>query len=238
MNHTLVLFDIDGTLLLTAGAGRRAILRAVGEEVEAGAAIEQVRFDGKTDPQIVMELLAAAGHPDPREPRLVARLTERYVALLAEELESPAGATTVLPGIVELLDRLEEERGVVLGLLTGNVVPGAGLKLRSGGLRPERFRLGAYGSDSHHRPDLPAIAAERARPWFGRAPSGHAVVIIGDTPADVTCGLGIGARGVGVATGSYRPDELAGAGAFAVFDDLADTERVLETILCPATNSN
>ncbi|MGH7533584.1 MAG: HAD family hydrolase [Gemmatimonadales bacterium] len=238
MNRTLVLFDIDGTLLLTAGAGRRAILRAVGEVVAAGADLDRVRFDGKTDPQIVMELLAAGGHREPAEPALVARLCERYVIFLAEELNSPAGATTVLPGIGPLLDRLEREGSIVLGLLTGNVVPGAGLKLRSGGLRPERFLVGAYGSDSHHRPDLPAIAADRARPWFGHAPSGPSVVIIGDTPADVTCGLGIGARSVAVATGSYTRDQLTTAGAFAVFDDLADTDRVVERILWPATNSN
>lgn len=238
MNRTLVLFDIDGTILLTAGAGRRAILRAVGEVVATGAELDRVRFDGKTDPQIVMELLAAGGHPGSTDPALVARLCERYVTFLAEELASPAGATTVLPGIGPLLDRLEQEPGVVLGLLTGNVVPGAGLKLQSGGISPERFVVGAYGSDSHHRPDLPAIAAERARPWFGHAPSGAAVVIIGDTPADVTCGRSIGARSVAVATGSYGPDQLAAAGAFAVFDDLADTDRVVERILWPATNSN
>lgn len=231
MNRTLVLFDIDGTLLLTAGAGRRAILRAVGEVVDPDADIGRIRFDGKTDPQIVMELLSAGRHPTPREPALVARLCARYVEFLEQELSAPVGATTVLPGVEPLLDRLEREPGVVLGLLTGNVVPGAALKLRSGGLRPERFVVGAYGSDSHRRPDLPAIAAERARPWFGSAPSGPAVVIIGDTPADVTCGRGIGARSVGVATGSYAADQLAAAGASAVFDDLTDTERVLERIL-------
>lgn len=230
MNRTLVLFDIDGTLLLTAGAGRRAILRAVGEVVAPDADIGRIRFDGKTDPQIVMELLSAGRHPTPREPALVARLCERYVEFLEQELAAPVGATTVLPGVGPLLDRLEQEPGVVLGLLTGNVVPGAALKLRSGGLRPERFVVGAYGSDSHRRPDLPAIAAERARPWFGSPPSGSAVVIIGDTPADVTCGRGIGARSVGVATGSYGVDQLAAAGASAVFDDLTDTERVLERI--------
>lgn len=231
MNRTLVLFDIDGTLLLTAGAGRRAILRAVGEVVDPDADIGRIRFDGKTDPQIVMELLSAGRHPTPREPALVARLCDRYVAFLEQELSSPAGGTTVLPGVGPLLDRLEQVPGVVLGLLTGNVVPGAALKLRSGGLQPERFVVGAYGSDSHRRPDLPAIAAERARPWFGHVPSGSAVVIIGDTPADVTCGRGIGARSVGVATGSYGPEQLAAAGASAVFDDLTDTERVLERIL-------
>ena len=85
----------------------------------------------------------------------------------------------------------------MLGLLTGNVAQGAALKLRSGGIAPERFRVGAYGSDAAHRPDLPPIAARRAEPIFGRVPRGAEVVIIGDTPADVACGAGIEARALG-----------------------------------------
>lgn len=238
MKQVLVLFDIDGTLLLTAGAGRRAILRAVADEVDSAAAGARVRFDGKTDPQIVMELLEAGGHPEPREPRRVAALCARYLAFLEEELAATPGATTVLPGVPALLDRLDAERGILVGLLTGNIVHGAALKLRSGGLDPARFRLGAYGSDSHHRPDLPPIAAERARPWFGRVPRGDDVVIIGDTPADVTCGVGIGARAIAVATGSYGTDALDAAGAAATFPDLAETDRVVETILWRTSNSN
>lgn len=238
MKRTLVLFDIDGTILLTAGAGRRAILRAVREVAGGDGALDQVRFDGKTDPQIVRELLAAAEYPGARDDALVRRLCDRYVELLSGELAPPNTGATLLPGVAALLDRLDREPGVVTGLLTGNLVRGAELKLRSGGLPPSRFALGAYGSDSHHRPDLPAIAAERARPWFGAPPAGHAVVIIGDTPADVTCGRGIGARGVGVATGSYDRDDLAAAGAFAVFADLSDTDQVVGTILCPPPSSN
>ena len=226
----LILFDIDGTILLTAGAGRRAILAALAEEVSYTEAFEQVRFDGKTDPQIVVELLAVAGDPDPREPARVAAVCRRYVAHLAAELERPTTRTRVMPGVAPLLDRLERER-VVVGLLTGNLVEGAALKLRSGGIDPERFRVGAYGSDAAHRPALPAIAARRAEPFFGRVPSGHDVVIIGDTPADIHCGQGISARAIGVATGGYSLADLEGCGPYAVFEDLSDTDRVLETIL-------
>ena len=238
MKRVLVLFDIDGTILLTAGAGRRAILRALREVTAAGPEVERIRFDGKTDPQIVMELLAAARHPGAGDAALVSQVCDRYVSLLEEELASAPGRTTLCPGVGPLLDRLEGEDTVLLGLLTGNVTRGAALKLQSGGLDPIRFALGAYGSDSHHRPDLPAIAAERARPWFRDTPMGHAVVIIGDTPADVTCGRGIDARAIGVATGSYGTDALEQAGAFATFPDLTDTDAVVEAILCPATNSN
>lgn len=231
MTRALILFDIDGTLLLTAGAGRRAITAALADRLGAHDAWRQVRFDGKTDPQIVRELLEAAGDAAADDPDTIADVCERYVAHLEEELDRSPGATRVLPGVMPLLDRLEARGDVVLGLLTGNVVRGAGLKLRSGGLDPARFRVGAYGSDSAHRPDLASIAAERAAPIFGRVPQGDTVVIVGDTPADVTCGRAIGARAVAVATGSYSITVLREAGARAAFDDLSDTDAVVDALL-------
>jgi phosphoglycolate phosphatase-like HAD superfamily hydrolase len=227
----LVLFDIDGTLLLTAGAGRRAIVAALGEEVDDPSGFEGIRFDGKTDPQIVAELLEACGMLESRESERVRRVCERYLGLLALELESPSTRTTLMPGVEPLLDRLEVLPDVVLGLLTGNLAEGAALKLRSGGIDPSRFRVGAYGSDSAHRPALPQIAARRAEPFFGRLPRGAEVVIIGDTPADISCGEAIAARAVGVATGAYSVSDLAACGPHAVFDDLSDTDRVIEAIL-------
>lgn len=231
MTRKLVLFDIDGTILLTAGAGRRAIVAALAEVVGPSPAFERIRFDGKTDPQIVAEMLEAAGEPEPREPARVHALCERYVGFLARELERPTSRTTVMPGVHALLERLEAEPGVVLGLLTGNVARGAALKLRSGGIAPERFRVGAYGSDAAHRSDLPPIAARRAEAIFGSVPRGAEVVIIGDTPADVACGTGIEARALGVATGAYSVGDLEACGAHAVFLDLSATDAVLDAIL-------
>ena len=231
MTRKLVLFDIDGTLLLTAGAGRRAIVAALTDEVGHSPGFERVRFDGKTDPQIVAEMLEIAGQPEARESPRVRKLCERYVAYLARELERPTTRTTIMPGVHPLLDRLEAEPGVVLGLLTGNLAEGAALKLRSGGIVPERFRVGAYGSDAAHRPDLPPIAARRAEPIFGRVPRGDEVVIIGDTPADIACGSGIDARALAVATGAFSMADLAACGPHALFEDLRDTEAVVEAIL-------
>jgi phosphoglycolate phosphatase len=226
----LILFDIDGTILLTAGAGRRAIIAALGEEVGDATAFGQVRFDGKTDPQIVTELLEVAGHGGPHASGRVSAICRRYVELLAAELERHATRTTLMPGARPLLDRLGAQEEVILGLLTGNVAEGARLKLRSAGLDPSRFRVGAYGSDSAHRPDLPPIAARRAEPYFGRVPAGPEVVIVGDTPADISCGECIGARAVAVATGGYCVSELAACGPHAVFEDLSDTDRVIDAI--------
>ena len=121
---------------------------------------------------------------------------------------------------------------MVLGLLTGNLAEGAALKLRSGGIAPERFRVGAYGSDAAHRPDLPPIAARRAEPIFGRVPARrrgrhhrrHA-------GRHRLRGSGIEARAVAVATGSYSVADLEACGPHAVFEDLQDTDAVVEAIL-------
>jgi phosphoglycolate phosphatase len=231
VTRKLVLFDIDGTILLTAGAGRRAIVAALSEEVGLLPAFDAIRFDGKTDPQIVAEMLELAGQPEPRESTRVRALCERYVGYLARELDRPTTRTTIMPGVLALLTRLESAPGVVLGLLTGNLAQGAALKLRSGGIAPERFRVGAYGSDAAHRPDLPAIAARRAETIFGRVPRGDEVVIIGDTPADVACGSGIEARALAVATGSFSVADLEACGPHAVFETLGDTDAVVEAIL-------
>ena len=231
MHTKLVLFDIDGTILLTSGAGRRAIVAAIGEEVGDTRALGRVRFDGKTDPQIVAELFEAAGKPQAPTPDRVESICRRYVELLADELARPTTRTTLMPGVQPLLDRLDREDGVVLGLLTGNVAQGAALKLRSAGIDPNRFRVGAYGSDSAHRPDLPPIATRRAAQYFGREPSGDEVVIVGDTPADIACGQCISARAVAVATGGYTVADLQACRPHAVFEDLRDTDRVLYSIL-------
>src|SRR6266705_2023502 len=225
----LILFDIDGTILWTDGAGRRAIRRALLEELGTAGPIDAYRLDGKTDPQIVRELLELAGHPAASDERAIAAVCDRYVALLTRELESPTQRTRLLDGVAELLAALaphEAAGRALVGLLTGNLERGAALKLRSAGLDPARFAVGAYGSDSGHRPDLPAIAAGRAAQRTGRPVAGGDVVIIGDTPADVACGRPIGARTVAVATGSYDAAALKAAGAAHVFATLADPAAV------------
>ena len=231
VKRKLVLFDIDGTLLLSAGAGRRAILAALSEYIPEVAAVQAIRFDGKTDPQIVLELLLAAGAPGPHDAAKIATLLERYVTHLEQDLAVRGHHSRLMPGIPELLDELEADPGVVLGLLTGNVIAGARLKLRAAGLDPARFVVGAYGSDHARRGELPPIAVKRAETYFGRIPTGGEVVIIGDTPADVSCGVCIGARSVAVATGGFSVAELEAAGAHAVFADFSDLLRAREAIL-------
>jgi phosphoglycolate phosphatase-like HAD superfamily hydrolase len=229
----LVLFDIDGTLLWTDGAGRRAIQRALLDEAGTAGPIERYRFDGKTDPQIVRDLLSLASHPGADDAGVIQAVCRRYVDHLRDELERPTQTTRLMTGIADLLAALgpHEARGTALvGLLTGNVAPGAALKLRSAGLDPARFRVGAYGSDSARRADLPAVAAGRATALTGASFAGSDVIIVGDTPDDVACGRPIGARSVAVATGSYDVAALRAAGATYVFETLADTTAVLDAI--------
>ena len=227
----LVLFDIDGTILWTDGAGRRAIRDALVAEIGTAGPIDTYRLDGKTDPQIVRELMTMAGHPDAESELHIGRVCRRYVELLSGELAAGRHNTRVFPGVESLLLELERAGDVLIGLLTGNLAEGAALKLEAAGIDPTRFRVGAYGSDAAERAALPAIAARRAEPLMGRVPGGTEVVIIGDTPADITCGIGIGARAIGVGTGHYSRAQLLTAGAFAAFDNLADVNPVLTAIL-------
>lgn len=226
----LVLFDIDGTLLLSDGAGRRAIQRAL-REVFGGTGPEAYQFDGKTDPQIVRDLMRGEGHDDDRIDADMQRLLDRYVECLHEELLDPAFQPRVLPGVQTLLDELERRADVILGLLTGNLEQGARAKLRAVGVDPARFRVGAFGSDHELRPELPAIARARTHAELGHQLSGDALVVIGDTPADLTCGRSIGARAIGVATGRYTLRELLDHDPVAVFEDLSDTRAVVRAII-------
>ena len=127
----LVLFDIDGTLLAGHGAGRRSITRALIDEMGTAGPIDTMRFDGKTDPQIVMELMRVVDHPRKDDLAAIKAVCDRYVELLAEELDGDLMSIEVLPGVVALLDSLSRNNEVLIGLLTGNLSRGADLKLGS-----------------------------------------------------------------------------------------------------------
>ena len=225
-----MLFDIDGTILWSDGAGRRAVFQSLEEHFGKSGPGEH-RFDGKTDPQIVRELMRHAGVADADIDARLDEVLDRYLALLHDELAGGDHGRHVFPGVRELLDALESRDDVVVGLLTGNIHQGAHAKLSAVGIDPERFAVGAFGSDHHHRPELPEIARGRAERMLGHPVSGRDVVVIGDTPADVECGVSIGARAIGVATGRYSVDELRACGAAAVFPDLTDTAAVVRAIL-------
>ncbi|MCC6930887.1 MAG: haloacid dehalogenase-like hydrolase [Gemmatimonadaceae bacterium] len=226
----LVLFDIDGTILSTEGAGRRAMEGALLSAFGTPGA-STYRYDGKTDMQIVRELMREAGMDDAAIDERLPTILDEYLARLDRELASGELRMVLYEGVLELLDALERRADRVLGLLTGNLLGGAERKLRAVGIDPQRFRIGAFGSDHEHRPALPAIALERWRAMAnGAAHGGDRLVIIGDTPADIDCGRGVGARAIAVATGHYSVDTLAAHAPAAVFADLRDTEAVMRAI--------
>lgn len=225
----LVLFDIDGTILWSDGAGRRAMEGAL-VAIFGTHGPSSYRYDGKTDRQIVRELMRDDGHDDAAiDARLPTVLVE-YLSRLERELSREEPQVHRLDGVLELLDALEARADRVLGLLTGNVRSGAEQKLRAVGIDPGRFRIGAFGSDHEHRPALPAIALERSRVALDATFSGDRLVIVGDTPADIHCGRDVGARAIAVATGHYSVDDLSAHGPAAVFADLRDTAAVMRAI--------
>lgn len=225
----LVLFDIDGTILWSDGAGRRAMTRALRNAFGTSGSADY-RYDGKTDRQIVRDLMRMEGHRDDVIDARMTTLLDEYVTWLHEELRSGETRIERFAGVLELLDALESREDRRIGLLTGNIEPGASAKLRAVGIDPGRFIVSAFGSDHEIRRELPAIAQRRAREDLGLHVDGDAIVIIGDTPADIDCGRAIGARAIGVATGRYTVDELASHEPVAVFPNLADTAAVMRAI--------
>lgn len=231
----LLLFDVDGTLVDTDGAGREALRRALESVFGETGPIDSFDFHGKTDPAIVRGLMRGAGRSSGPVPD--GRLDEvwaAYLEALPEELEARRreGRVRPYPGVLSLLDAAEGDPRFTLALVTGNVAAGAWHKLEAGGLAGH-FEFGAFGSDSARREELPPIALRRAERQLGRAFSPAEAVVIGDTPEDVRCARASGIRAIAVATGRHRPDELADHGPDHVFADLSDTGAVVEALAGP-----
>ncbi|HEY1951769.1 MAG TPA: HAD hydrolase-like protein [Gemmatimonadaceae bacterium] len=226
----LVLFDIDGTLLNSAGLGRDSMRSAL-KSIFGSPGDPSYRYDGKTDKQIVRDSMRLEGHSDEHIDSRMEKLLETYLEGLRTGAASGKFKVRPLDGVPEILDALEARDDVVLGLLTGNVEPGARIKLRLAGIDPDRFRVNAFGSDHEHRPALPAIAQRRAGEQLGLDLAGDRLVVIGDTPADIECGRSLGAKSIGVASGHYTVEQLREHNPYAVFPSLANTAQVLDTIV-------
>ena len=227
----LILFDIDGTLLSAGGAPRRAFRRALLEHFGSEGAAASDDFSGKTDPQIVHDLMRAVGFA---EEDVEERITDFFAHYL-EELERELVVETrhrLYPGVAELVPTLAGDPDVGLGLLTGNIEAGARLKLSHFGLW-RHFAVGAYGSDDRSRDRLGPVALGRAEARFGRAFQGHEAVVVGDTPADVRCARAIGAVAVAVATGRPTRETLEAAGPDILLDSLADWPAFHDSLTGP-----
>jgi len=227
----LFLFDVDGTLVTARGAGRLAIRQALASTYGSAGPIETYDFRGKTDPRIVWDLMRATGLADARIQAGLADCFEAYVAEL-ERLIGDGERVTVMPGVGDLVRALAARDDAVVGLLTGNIEPGARVKLRPTRLWP-LFRVGAFGSDDMDRRRLPAVACERAHRVTGRRFAFEEVTIIGDTPLDVDCARACGAMAVAVATGFHPAEDLKACAPDLFFVDFADVHAAVAELTAP-----
>ena len=225
-----LLFDVDGTLADTMGAGKAALTHALIEVYGEPGPVDSYHFHGRTDPEIVRGLLTAAGRDNVTIDRGFRELWPLYLQRLEIELAGLNGRATPLPGVARLLKRVMADDRFACGLVTGNLEIGARLKLAAVGI-DDRFAFGGYGSDAEARDELPGVALRRAETVYGRRFDPACAVVIGDTPADIRCARSGGARVLAVATGRHSSSELASCGPDEVLPDLTDTTRALEFFL-------
>lgn len=229
----LLLFDLDGTLMLSGGAGSRAIDTIFARHFGVANAFDGIQPHGMTDPMIFRELFERHGLSIGDEIGAIARLAEDYRRELEIEMPISPQAHT-MPGVVPLLERLANAPNVVMGLLTGNFEPTARIKLARFDLN-RFFPFGAFSTDSANRSDLPPVAIRRAEEHLGKPiGAGPHVYVIGDTPMDVRCALDNSVTSVGVATTKFTTDDLSRAGAHIVLESFADTESVLNALGVPS----
>src|SRR5947209_4604813 len=221
----LLLFDIDGTLIYSGGAGVHALKSAFRERFGIADDLRDIEIAGMTDSGIVISILNK--HKIPATNENVAGFLDSYVHFLS--LELPRSEGKLLPGVLELLEKLKSRKHVVLGLLTGNVSRGAQLKLEHYGVW-HFFEFGAFADDHHDRNQLGPFARARAKEKHGREFSAAEIDVIGDTPRDIACGKALGARTVAVATGTWNRDELAKHQPDFLIDDLSDVDRLINTL--------
>jgi phosphoglycolate phosphatase len=216
------LFDIDGTLISSGGAGKAALEAALAEEFGVAHLIEKLQLSGRTDRAIIRDLFRL--HVIEETPDNLRRLTAAYLRHLPASLRRNGGR--VLPGVAELLVRLADRKDVLVGLLTGNVRDGARVKLGYFGLH-EHFTLGGYGDHHFDRDDVAREALAEVRLRLNGAADPAHIWVVGDTPLDVRCARAIGARAAAVATGWHSREELADHRPDVLLTDLSDPAPLL-----------
>lgn len=215
-------------MISSDGAGRRAFVRVLEREYGIDKEINHISMSGKTDPQILKEIFEYAQKPDLHNEQTLSEFYSHYLDILKEEIK--VSTTYIIHvGISELLTKLSADKNAYLGLVTGNIEAGARLKLDRVGLN-KYFPVGAYGSDSANRLDLPAIAVQRANEHFNEEFTREEVVVIGDSVNDILCARHYGAKCIAVNTGKTPWDELADQKPEFLFKNLADTAQVIAAI--------
>ena len=225
----LILWDIDGTIIVSHGAGARAMEKALTKRFGITVDLGKIDWAGRTDSWITGEVFRFCGLPD--TPQNSHDYLETYLELLPQELAAgPQGH--VLPGVLELLETLHHRQDLAQGLLTGNLKRGAQFKLTHYQVW-HYFEFGAFADDSPRRNDLGPHALRRAKEIHAVDFHPSRTFILGDTPHDIECGKVIGAQTIAVATGRFSVDELAAHQPTAVFKNFADTAAFLRVIDAP-----
>jgi phosphoglycolate phosphatase len=219
----LLLFDIDGTLLMSGGAGRQAMNRAFFHCYGFENGFQDINMMGRTDPLILKEALLKH-HLPYTENTIFQRV---YYGFLEEELLKPASNKSLCPGIIDLLKKLNRENNMILGLLTGNWQRGAYLKLRHFQIQ-DYFLIGAYADDAEERSNLIPVALHRFREKTGTPIDPSDVFVIGDTPLDIIAARPHHVRTVGVATGFHDLESIRKENPDQLFENLKNTERVVK----------
>jgi phosphoglycolate phosphatase-like HAD superfamily hydrolase len=216
------LFDIDGTLISSGGAGKAALERALASEFGIDRPIDRLLLSGRTDRAIVRDLFQMHTLEDSPDHRQL--LLKGYLHHLPSCLASAAGR--ILPGIAALLEQLREHDRVAVGLLTGNVRAGARVKLAHFGI-DQHFAFGGFGDEHVDRDEVAREAFAEVHRRFDGAVRPERIWVIGDTPFDVRCARAIGARAVAVATGWHPCEELAASQPDLLLEDLSDPEPLV-----------
>ena len=224
----LVLFDIDGTLVTDGGASREAFAAALREVYGYDDELSRYDFSGRTDPQIAFMVLRDAGYDDETIATRMDALWDFYLGGLARN--ATGGRVQPLAGIPALLEALAARHDVALALLTGNLEPGARLKLAGPSLN-DYFPFGAFGSDSAMREELPPIAVRRAEERHGHRFDGEDVVIIGDSIYDVRCGVPYGATTIAIASGKTSAETLRAENPRHFFESAEDLGALMDAIV-------
>ncbi len=228
MARKLILFDLDWTLIYTGGAGLRALNYAFEQQFQIPEAMKSVNPDGKTDPAICREMIRVHFEREPNAEE-IKTLCRGYLDRLKVEVPNATGYR-ILPGIPGLLKALEQQPDVLMGLGTGNLQEGAGIKLSRADLG-RYFKFGGFGSDAEERPQVLRVGVQRGTTLGGHAFAPRDVIVVGDNIRDVQAGQAIGATTVAVASGPMSYEELGKTSPDELFQDLSDTERVLKTLL-------
>ena len=221
----ILLFDIDGTLIDSGGAGRRALVQSFKEVCSIDNAMDGLRLAGKTDPLIIREALENNGI------RSTQKITDRLHATYIKHLKEQMAFTeaSLMPGVGRLLEALSNNGHRHMGLLTGNIMEGARIKLEPLGIF-DYFSFGAYGSDDVDRNRLLPHAQRRYAEATGRDIPAEGFAVIGDTTRDVACAKPYGAMSIAVASGFHTMEQLRAAGPDVLLPDLSDTEGFLKLV--------